>query len=209
MLIVLGVRFILLLFWIEKCGNVMQQTLQNTCSIMPSLHFHPLPQPLYYLAAHDEGSAVSKIYSQQHTLLQNQLAYVERYLEQEVTITSRTSCRSLRNVQTGSVTCPIQWVPAFLPRGKLARAWCNHSHPSSAEVKNGWSCTFSSPFMPSWRVQRQLYVVSCLRCGILCTVNTQHTSKQDAAVTIRWYLATCFGRDRPSSGQLWTTIKVQ
>jgi len=30
--------------------------------------------------------------------------------------------------------------------------------------------------------------------------------KQDAIITIRWYFATCFGRDRPSSGQLRTTI---
>jgi len=33
--------------------------------------------------------------------------------------------------------------------------------------------------------------------------------KQDAVIKIRLYLATCFGRDRPSSGQLRTTIKVQ
>ena len=45
--------------------------------------------------------------------------------------------------------------------------------------------------------------------NILCTINTQHTSKQDATVTIRLYLATCFGRDRSSSGQLRTAIKVQ
>jgi len=31
--------------------------------------------------------------------------------------------------------------------------------------------------------------------------------KQDAIITIRWYLATCFGRDRPSSGQIRTTIR--
>ena len=37
---------------------------------------------------------------------------------------------------------------------------------------------------------------------ILRTVNTQHTSRQDAVITIRLYLATCFGRERPSSGQL-------
>jgi len=33
--------------------------------------------------------------------------------------------------------------------------------------------------------------------------------KQDAIITIRLYLAACFGHDRPSSGQLRTTIKVQ
>jgi len=33
--------------------------------------------------------------------------------------------------------------------------------------------------------------------------------KQNAIITIGWHLATCFSRDRPSSGQLRTTIKVQ
>ena len=44
---------------------------------------------------------------------------------------------------------------------------------------------------------------------ILCTVNTQHTSRQEAIITIRLYLATCFGRKRPSSGQFKNNIKVQ
>jgi len=30
--------------------------------------------------------------------------------------------------------------------------------------------------------------------NIQCTVNTQHTSRHDAIITIRLYLATCFGR---------------
>jgi hypothetical protein len=38
--------------------------------------------------------------------------------------------------------------------------------------------------------------------NIICTVNTQHTSKQDTIITIWLYLATCFGRDRQSSGHL-------
>jgi len=42
--------------------------------------------------------------------------------------------------------------------------------------------------------------------NILCTVNTQHTSSQDAVIRIRLYLATCFGRNRPSSGQLRTIL---
>ena len=44
-------------------------------------------------------------------------------------------------------------------------------------------------------------------CNILCTVNTQHTSRQDAIITIRLYLATCFGSKRPSSGQLRTILR--
>ena len=43
--------------------------------------------------------------------------------------------------------------------------------------------------------------------NILCTINTQHISRQDAIITIRLYLATCFGRNRPSSGQLRTILR--
>ena len=43
--------------------------------------------------------------------------------------------------------------------------------------------------------------------NILCTVNTQHASRQDAIITVRLYLATCFGRKRPSSGQLRTILR--
>jgi len=43
--------------------------------------------------------------------------------------------------------------------------------------------------------------------NILRTVNTQHTSRQDAIIKIRLYLATCFGRKRPSSGQLRTVLR--
>jgi len=39
------------------------------------------------------------------------------------------------------------------------------------------------------------------------TVNTQHTSRQDAIITIRLYLTTCFGRKRPSSGHLRTILR--
>ena len=37
--------------------------------------------------------------------------------------------------------------------------------------------------------------------------NTQHTSRKDAIITIRLHLATCFGRKRPSSGQLRTIVR--
>ena len=43
--------------------------------------------------------------------------------------------------------------------------------------------------------------------NIFCTVNTQHTLRQDAIITIRLYVATCFGRKRPSSGQLRTILR--
>jgi len=43
--------------------------------------------------------------------------------------------------------------------------------------------------------------------NILRTVNTQHTSRQDAIITIRLYLATCSGRKRLSSGQLRTILR--
>ena len=42
----------------------------------------------------------------------------------------------------------------------------------------------------------------------LYIVHRQYTTyiKEDTIITIGWYLATCFGRDRPSSGRLRTTI---
>jgi len=42
-------------------------------------------------------------------------------------------------------------------------------------------------------------------------MHSQYTTyiKQDGLITIRLYLATCFGRDRPTSGRLRTTLKVQ
>ena len=43
--------------------------------------------------------------------------------------------------------------------------------------------------------------------NILCTANTQHTSRQDAIITVRLYLATCFDRDLPSSNQLRTIFR--
>jgi len=52
----------------------------------------------------------------------------------------------------------------------------------------------------------QISITSSLY-NILCTVNTQHTSRQDAIITVRLYLATCFGRNRPSSGQLRTILR--
>ena len=43
--------------------------------------------------------------------------------------------------------------------------------------------------------------------NILCTVNTQRASRQDAIITVMLYLATCFCRDRPSSDQLRTMLR--
>ena len=43
-------------------------------------------------------------------------------------------------------------------------------------------------------------------CNIVCTVNTQHTARQDAIITIGLYLATRFGRKRPSSSELRTVL---
>jgi len=47
---------------------------------------------------------------------------------------------------------------------------------------------------------------SLFLCNILRTVNTQHTSRQDAIITFRFYLATRFGRKRPFPGQLRTIL---
>jgi len=43
--------------------------------------------------------------------------------------------------------------------------------------------------------------------NMLCIVNTQHISRQDAIITVRLYLATFFGRKRSSSGQLRTILR--
>ena len=40
----------------------------------------------------------------------------------------------------------------------------------------------------------------------MCTVNTQHTARQDALFTIGLCLATIFGRKRPSSSELRTVL---
>jgi hypothetical protein len=45
----------------------------------------------------------------------------------------------------GPTQPPVQWVPGFLPCGKLARAWFDHSPPSTAWIKNEWSYAFTSP----------------------------------------------------------------
>ena len=56
------------------------------------------------------------------------------------------------------------------------------------------------------RMENNIKHTRCLY-NILCTVNTQHTTRQDPIITIRLYLATCFGRDRPSSGPPRTTLR--
>jgi hypothetical protein len=44
----------------------------------------------------------------------------------------------------GPIQPPIQRVPGFLPGGKVAGLWFDHSPPSSAWIKNEWSYTFTS-----------------------------------------------------------------
>jgi hypothetical protein len=38
----------------------------------------------------------------------------------------------------------------LFPRVKGPEREADHSHPSSAEVKNAWSCTFASPYFMAW-----------------------------------------------------------
>jgi len=45
--------------------------------------------------------------------------------------------------------------------------------------------------------------------NVLCTVNTQHTSRQDAIITIRLYLATCLGRKKAIFRPTKKNIKLQ
>jgi hypothetical protein len=51
----------------------------------------------------------------------------------------------------GPTQPPIQWVPGALSlKVKQLEREVDHSPPSSAEIKNAWSCT-STPNTPSWR----------------------------------------------------------
>ena len=44
-------------------------------------------------------------------------------------------------------------------------------------------------------------------CDIMCTVNTEHRARQDAIITIRLYLATCFCRKWLSASKLITVLR--
>ena len=44
-------------------------------------------------------------------------------------------------------------------------------------------------------------------CDILCTVNTEYRARQDAIITIRLYLAACFGRKWSSASKLRTALR--
>jgi len=78
----------------------------------------------------------------------------------------------------------------------------------SSYISNEWQ---TSTVFLKWKLTKDFFEGSS-RCvlsnlyNILCTVNTQHTSKQYAIITIRLYLATCLGRYRPSSGHLRSTV---
>jgi hypothetical protein len=47
----------------------------------------------------------------------------------------------------------IQWVPGSIPRRDV-----DHSPPSTAEVKNEWSCNLYSPYTSAWCPYRHLYL---------------------------------------------------
>jgi hypothetical protein len=47
----------------------------------------------------------------------------------------------------GSTQSPIQWVPVVLPGVRWLRHEAHHSPPSSADVKNAWSYTFTPPYV--------------------------------------------------------------
>jgi len=81
-------------------------------------------------------------------------------------------------------------------------------------TKCHWDKLFSKQFdfsplsiIPQFFRERPSCCVLSNLYNILCTVNTQHTSRQDAIITIRSYSATRFGRKRPYSGQLRTILR--
>jgi len=79
--------------------------------------------------------------------------------------------------------------------------------PSHSLNPGACPCSQLESYLLQWGLPatQALLIMNINICRVyntLCTVNTQHTSRQDAIITIRLYLATCFGRKRPSSGQL-------
>jgi hypothetical protein len=74
---------------------------------------------------------------------------------------------------------------------KRLRLEVDHSPPSSAELKNEWSCNSIPPYTLSWRAQRKLYLkeIACRCVGwtglaqdsvkIKCLVNTTWGSIQE------------------------------
>jgi len=77
-----------------------------------------------------------------------------------------------------------------LPGDKANKAWNWTLVPSSAEVANEWSCTYTAPYMPSWQAQKQtdfytvqLYQVIVWNCpnsahyvmGLECSYKIKHT----------------------------------
>ena len=76
-------------------------------------------------------------------------------------------------------------------------------HVSEAELLTyllTYFLIYSTKQSPYWEANRFSAMYTILRM-----VSTQHTSRQDAIITIGLYLATCFGRNRPTKNN----IKVQ
>jgi hypothetical protein len=78
----------------------------------------------------------------------------------------------------GPTQPPIQWVPGALSLGvKWPGHEADHSPPSSAEVKNAWSCTSTPPIclhgMVLSKAQGQLYLFTFLTSIILFLIILQ------------------------------------
>jgi hypothetical protein len=78
------------------------------------------------------------------------------------------------NLAMGPTQPPIQWAPGVLSLGiKQPRCEANNSTPSSAEVKNAWRYTATTPNTPSYRIQfkaqGQLYFYLLLTSKLPCS----------------------------------------
>jgi len=98
---------------------------------------------------------------------------------------------------------PVQWLlrGTSFTGSKVVGVWGWHSPPSSAKLKNMWSCTSYPlpPWMPSWHVQGQLYLSACLfvvqRSHWLKGLRTVHGQKSLTEVTIEIALCWCYNAE--------------
>ena len=108
--------------------------------------------------------------------------------------------------------CECPWSDVIMLKGNT---WDENFQCENC-VSNKWQTSLWNSLSASRLcATSQLFKVDTPQCftsveSVQYITHSQYTTyiKQDSIITIRWYLSTCFGCDRPSSGQLRTTTKV-